>query len=97
MIERIVIFGASGDLTARLLMPAIAQLAEGGQLPPDLSIVGSAATDWSSGDFREHIAVELGKHATVTPATRDAVVSLVSLSSTRVIGVASVWGTPCSA
>ena len=28
MIERMVLFGASGDLTSRLLLPAVAQLAE---------------------------------------------------------------------
>ena len=32
MIERMVLFGASGDLTSRLLMPAIAQLAEARRL-----------------------------------------------------------------
>ena len=32
MIQRMVLFGASGDLTSRLLMPAIAQLAEAGLL-----------------------------------------------------------------
>ena len=38
MIERIVIFGASGDLTRRLLMPAIAQLVQtypAGKAPPE--------------------------------------------------------------
>lgn len=53
MIERIVIFGASGDLTRRLLMPAIAQLAESRLLPSGLTIVGSANVDWSTEDFRE--------------------------------------------
>ena len=48
MIQRMVVFGASGDLTSRLLMPAIAQLAEAGLLPPGFTIVGSANTDWST-------------------------------------------------
>jgi glucose-6-phosphate 1-dehydrogenase len=34
MSHRIVIFGASGDLTARELMPALARLHEVGKLPP---------------------------------------------------------------
>ena len=55
MIERIVLFGASGDLTGRLLMPAVAQLAEANLLPQGLTIVGSANTGWSTEDFREHI------------------------------------------
>ncbi|MGB8652035.1 MAG: glucose-6-phosphate dehydrogenase [Mycobacteriales bacterium] len=78
MIGRMVLFGASGDLTSRLLMPAVAQLAEAGLLPRGFSILGSANTDWSTDEFREHIAIELDKHALVTPATRDAVVSLLS-------------------
>jgi glucose-6-phosphate 1-dehydrogenase len=78
MIERMVLFGASGDLTSRLLLPAIAQLAEAELLPPGLTIVGSDLTDWSTGDFREHIAGKLEEHATVTPATRDAVVKTLS-------------------
>jgi glucose-6-phosphate 1-dehydrogenase len=79
MIERMVLFGASGDLTSRLLMPAIAQLAEAELLPPGLTIVGSDITDWSTGDFRQHIAGKLDEHASVAPATRDAVVSSAQL------------------
>ena len=56
MIERMVLFGASGDLTARLLTPAVAQLAEAELLPPRFTIVGSARSDWSTEDFRQHNA-----------------------------------------
>ncbi len=81
MFGRMVLFGASGDLTSRLLMPAIAQLAEAGLLPPGFTIVGSANTDWSTGDFRQHIAGGLGKHASgVAPAARDAVVQMLSFA-----------------
>jgi glucose-6-phosphate 1-dehydrogenase len=77
MIERMVLFGASGDLTSRLLIPAVAQLAEVGFLPRGFTIVGSANTNWSTEDFRQHIAGELDKHAPVAPATRDAVVRML--------------------
>ena len=80
MIERMVLFGASGDLTSRLLLPAVAQLAEAGLLPPGFTIVGSANTGWSTGDFRQHIAGELDKHAPVAPAARDAVVRMLSFA-----------------
>ncbi len=53
MIERMVLFGASGDLTSRLLLPAVAQLAEDELLPDGLTLVGSDLTDWSTDDFRE--------------------------------------------
>jgi glucose-6-phosphate 1-dehydrogenase len=78
MIERIVLFGASGDLTSRLLMPAVAQLAEAGLLPRHFSIVGSATSDWSTEEFRQHIAGALQEHPTVSPATRDAVVQMLT-------------------
>jgi glucose-6-phosphate 1-dehydrogenase len=78
LIERMVLFGASGDLTSRLLMPAVAQLAEAGLLPQPFTIVGSATIDWSSEEFREHIAGALRQHSTVAPATRDAVVRMIT-------------------
>jgi glucose-6-phosphate 1-dehydrogenase len=74
MIGRLVLFGASGDLISRLLMPAVAQLAEAKLLPPGLTVLGSANTGWSTEDFRQHIAGEPDQHAPMTQATRDAVV-----------------------
>jgi len=44
MIERMMLFGAAGDLTSRLLLPAVAQRAEADLLPPGLTIVGAANT-----------------------------------------------------
>jgi glucose-6-phosphate 1-dehydrogenase len=78
MIERLVLLGASGDLTSRLLMPAVAQLAEAGLLPPGFTILGSSNEDWTTEDFRQHIATELEKHSTAPVATRDAVVGMLS-------------------
>jgi glucose-6-phosphate 1-dehydrogenase len=74
MIERIVLLGASGDLTSRLLLPAVAQIAEADLLPPALTIVGASNVEWSTADFRQHIATQLEKHAPVSAAARDAVV-----------------------
>jgi glucose-6-phosphate 1-dehydrogenase len=84
MIERMILFGASGDLTSRLLLPAVAQLAEADLLPPGLTIVGAANTEWSTEDFRQHIATELEKHSTATASTRDAVVRTLSYQPTDV-------------
>ena len=39
----LVIFGASGDLTQRLLAPALYNLAAGGLLPDAFAIIGSHA------------------------------------------------------
>lgn len=47
-----VIFGASGDLTKTKLLPALYNLAEGGQLSEDFAVVGVARTDMSHESFR---------------------------------------------
>ena len=90
MIERMVLFGASGDLTSRLLLPAVAQLAEAELLPAGLTILGSDITGWSTDDFRQHIAGKLRDHATVTPATRDRVVSMLSFEPADVTRARSI-------
>lgn len=96
MLERLVLFGASGDLTSRLLMPAVAQLADTGLLPPGMTIMGSANTNWSTDTFRSHIAGQLERHAPVSAAARDVVVRMLSYQSadvTEPADVARVIGT----
>lgn len=50
-----VIFGASGDLTQRKLVPALYQLKQEGRLPPEMTIVGVARREWSHDHFREQM------------------------------------------
>ncbi len=50
----LIIFGASGDLTQRKLIPAIYQMYLERRLPPELTIVGVARREWSHDFFREH-------------------------------------------
>lgn len=50
-----VIFGASGDLTQRKLVPALYQLKRERRLPPEMTIVGVARREWSHDFFREHM------------------------------------------
>ncbi|NBQ42430.1 MAG: glucose-6-phosphate dehydrogenase, partial [Mycobacteriaceae bacterium] len=42
----VVIFGVTGDLSRKKLMPAIYDLANRGLLPPSFSLVGFARRDW---------------------------------------------------
>lgn len=51
----IVIFGASGDLTARKLMPALFRMYRKGFLPDPITILGCARTSYSDEEFRRHI------------------------------------------
>ena len=51
----LVIFGATGDLTARKLLPALYNLAKESQLPPQFACVGFARREKSSEQFREEM------------------------------------------
>ncbi len=58
-----VIFGASGDLTQRKLVPALYQLFRKNRLPPDTSVVGFARTAYSHDAWRKLLAESTAKHA----------------------------------
>jgi glucose-6-phosphate 1-dehydrogenase len=51
-----VIFGASGDLTKRLLMPALYNLARARRLSERFAVIGVDRSAWSEEDFRTHLA-----------------------------------------
>ena len=51
----LVIFGASGDLTRRLLAPAIAHLNRDGAISPDFAILGIGRTAYTDDEFRKHL------------------------------------------
>jgi glucose-6-phosphate 1-dehydrogenase len=75
VIKRLAIFGATGDLTSRFLMPALAHLGEADRLPKQLSILGASLHDWETAQFRHHVAEKLKEHASHTDtAARDALV-----------------------
>jgi len=52
----IVIFGATGDLTHRKLIPALYNLAADGELPPAVTVIGFARRPKSDDDFRKELA-----------------------------------------
>ena len=51
----LVIVGASGDLTRRLLFPAVHRLIALGRIPVSTRIVGYAIDDWSTAAFLDHL------------------------------------------
>ena len=51
----IVIFGGSGDLAQRKLVPALFTLYRKARLPDNLNIVGFATTPYSHDEFRDHL------------------------------------------
>ena len=49
------IFGAAGDLTKRLLLPAICNLGCNGLLPPNFTVVGFAREPYTTETFRDYM------------------------------------------
>jgi glucose-6-phosphate 1-dehydrogenase len=67
MALRIIIFGASGDLTQRKLIPALYQLAVQEQLPPDTRIIGVSRSALSDEQFRARVAPPPETHSSKVP------------------------------
>ncbi|MDB5312858.1 MAG: zwf 2 [Gemmataceae bacterium] len=61
----VVIFGASGDLTARKLIPALFNLALKDRLPAHARILGVARTEFTDDAFRSHMAEMVQEAMTV--------------------------------
>ena len=59
----LVIFGVTGDLARRKLMPAIYDLANRGLLPPSFALVGFARRDWAEQDFAQVVHDAVKEHA----------------------------------
>src|SRR5215467_10423078 len=79
MIDRLVIFGATGDLSGRYLLPGIAALMAAGKLPHGFELIGAGRDELSEHEFRSWAAEQLSRHGgALPPAARDAV-----LASTR--------------
>ncbi len=58
-----VLFGVTGDLSRKKIMPAIYDLANRGLLPPGFSLVGFARRDWADQDFAKIVHDSVSEHA----------------------------------
>jgi glucose-6-phosphate 1-dehydrogenase len=65
-----VLFGVTGDLARKKLMPAIYDLANRGLLPPGFALVGFARRDWADQDFGK-VVYESVKQYARTPFRED--------------------------
>ena len=63
MIRRLLIFGATGDLTHRYLLPALARLREAGMLPEGFGVTALGRDEMDAEGFRASAAEGLGEHA----------------------------------
>ena len=59
----LIIFGVTGDLSRKKLMPAVYDLANRGLLPPGFSLVGFARRDWEDQDFGQVVQDAVRQHA----------------------------------
>jgi glucose-6-phosphate 1-dehydrogenase len=59
----LVLFGVTGDLSRKKLMPAVYDLANRGLLPPGFSLVGFARRDWEHEDFAQVTYDAVKEHA----------------------------------
>src|SRR3954465_1699538 len=66
----LIIFGVTGDLSRKKLMPAIYDLANRGLLPPGFALVGFARRDWAHEDFGQVVYQSVREHAR-TPFRED--------------------------
>jgi glucose-6-phosphate 1-dehydrogenase len=67
----VVIFGASGDLTSRKLLPALYNLAVQQLLPPETAIVGVARRDIGDDGFRAAMRQAAERHGRIGPLDPD--------------------------
>ena len=71
MSHTIVIFGASGDLTSRKLVPALYNLMRAGSLPESTRIVGFSRTPLTDAEWRASLRDTTAKHCDCGPLDDD--------------------------
>ncbi|WP_456789017.1 glucose-6-phosphate dehydrogenase [Cellulomonas sp. P5_C5] len=59
----LVIFGVTGDLARKKLMPAVYDLTNRGLLPPGFALTGFARRDWATQDFAQIVHDSVKEHA----------------------------------
>src|SRR5262249_24126049 len=62
-----VVFGASGDLAHRKLLPALYNLALAGHLPAAFGLVGVSKSPYSDDEYREEMREAVGKFSRTKP------------------------------
>ena len=60
--DRLLLFGATGDLSQRMLLPSLCALHADDLLAPELKIVGTARSELSTSEFRNFAREALEKH-----------------------------------
>jgi glucose-6-phosphate 1-dehydrogenase len=91
MIERLTLFGATGDLAGRYLLPGLAALEAAGRLPVGFEVIGGSHENLDEQAFRRTAGERLEEHAADIPAAaREAVVRSLRYRPVDVTDSASV-------
>jgi glucose-6-phosphate 1-dehydrogenase len=91
MISRLAIFGATGDLTARYLLPGLAALQAAGHLGAGFQLAAAGREGWDGAEFRTWAAAQLDRHAGHLPGpVRQAIVTAAHYRQADVTDPASV-------
>jgi glucose-6-phosphate 1-dehydrogenase len=72
-----VIFGATGDLSGRKLLPALYNLARNRLLPAGFALVGAALDDLTEDRFRELAAQHIREHSRTQPVDEETLAAFV--------------------
>src|SRR4051794_17928267 len=95
VIDRLLLFGASGDLAKRYLLPAMAYLREAGRLPDDFEVIGAARRRWDdeppaglSVRFQETDVTDPGSVARAIGAAGDRPTAIYLALPTELVGAA---------
>ncbi len=91
MIERLAILGATGDLTGRYLLPALAALRAAGKLSDEFRLAAVGRESWNDDVFKNWANTQLERHANTLPASaRGTVVSVSSYHQANATDPASL-------
>ena len=102
----LVVFGATGDLMARKIVPSIFHLSGKGVLPDNFHVVGFSRRDWNDSDMRTHVRGIMGeRYPTAGIADVTAFTHMFSYArgefsdeqayadlATQLTGIESEWG-----
>ena len=91
MIDRLAVLGATGDLSARYLLPALAALRAAGHIGDRFQLICAGREDWDGERFRRWVTDRLDRHGGSWPAeARKAIVARARYQRTDVTEPADV-------
>ena len=76
-LDKLLLFGATGDLSQRMLLPSLYGLDEDGLLPANMTITGTARTVFEDGAFRKFAKEALEKYLPEDRKDKDKIASFL--------------------